>query len=141
MEQALRATPRGLELILMADLKERLDEPLKKQEKDLAMALADRGLVNMTDYFLSSIQYWGAGGWTWIMQRDGRQVMGRGYYILSTDSGSFVNAGLQDKYHGTDHRLILAVLRVEGALRNRRFQQGRTRWPIRPKEVRPQTKG
>ena len=52
MEQALRATPRGLELILMADLNERLDGPLKKQEKDLAMALADRGLVNMTDHFL-----------------------------------------------------------------------------------------
>ena len=52
------------------------------------------------------------------MQRDGKRVMGRGDFILSTDRRSFFNAGLQETRHGTDHRIILAVLRGEEALRN-----------------------
>ena len=137
VEQALQAVPKGLELILMGSLNARLGDPRDEREEDLVTALADRVLVNMTDYFLSRIQYWGSGGWTWIMQRDGRQVTVRGYYIPSMYRISFVNVSLGENRHGTGHRLILAVLRVEGALRNRRFQQGRTRWPIRPKAIRP----
>ena len=52
VEQALRAAHTGLELILMGDLNARLGNPRDKREEDLAMALADRGLVNMTDHFL-----------------------------------------------------------------------------------------
>ena len=75
------------------------------------------------------------------MQRYRRQMTGRGDYFLSTDRSSFVNAGLQETQHGTDHRIILAVLRVEGALCNRRFQLGRTCWPIRSKAICPQSEG
>ena len=92
-------------------------------------ALADRGLVNMIDYLSPRKRYRGVGGWTWSMQRYRRQMTGRGDYFLSTDRSSFVNAGLQETQHGTDHRIILAVLRVEGALCNRRYQRGRTCWP------------
>ena len=52
VEQALQAAPAGLELILMGDLNAHLYNPHDKREEDLAMALADRGLVNMTDHFL-----------------------------------------------------------------------------------------
>ena len=75
------------------------------------------------------------------MKRDGRRVMVRGGYILSTYRRRFTKAGLQVTRHGTDHRLILAVLRGEGALCNHRYQQGRNLWPIQTKSVRPQTKG
>ena len=75
------------------------------------------------------------------MQRDGRQVTGRGYYILSTDSISFSNAELQETHHGTDHRLILAVLRGERALCNRCYRWGRMCCPIRTKSIRPHTEG
>ena len=85
------------------------------------MALADQGLVNITDHFLPRRQYQGAVRCTCSMQRDGIHIMGRGYYILSTDKRSFFNVGLQETRHGTDHRLILAVLWGEGALRNRRY--------------------
>ena len=62
----------GLELIQMGDLNTPLDDPHDEREEDLATALADLGLVNMTDHFLPRRQYQGARGWTWIMQRDGR---------------------------------------------------------------------
>ena len=137
VEQALQAVPKGLELILMGSLNARLGDPRDEREEELVMALVDRGLVNMTDYFLPRIQYWGAGGWIWSMQRDERQVTGRGDYILSTDRRIFFNAWIWETRHGTDHRLILAVLWGEGVLCNRCCRRGRTHWPIRPKPIRP----
>ena len=120
MDQALRAAPMKLQVILMGGLNARLGDPCDKHEEDLVTALSDQGMVNMTEYFLPRRQYRGAGGWKWIMQRDKRQVMGRGYYILSTDMSSFVKAGIQETRHDTNHRLILAVIWGEGALCNRR---------------------
>ena len=49
--------------------------------------------------------------------------------------------GMWETRHGTDHRLILAVLRVEEVLHNLRYQGVQTLWPIRPKAVRLYIKG
>ena len=68
-------------------------------------------------------------------------MTGRCDYFLSTERSSFFIVGLRETRHGTDHRLILAVLRGQGVLRNFRFRRGRTRWPIRPKLICPQTDG
>ena len=76
MEQALKAAPMGLELILMGDLNARLGNLHDESEEEIATAPADQGLVNMKNHFLTSKQYWGAGGCTWIIQRDRTQVMG-----------------------------------------------------------------
>ena len=74
-------------------------------------------------------------------QRKGRQVIGRGDYILSTDRRIFVKSGLQEISHSTDHRLILAVLYGKGELQNCCYQWVKTCWPIWLKEIRPQTEG
>ena len=110
-------------------------------KKDLATALADRGLVKMTDHFLPRRRYRGAGGWMCSMQRDGKRVTGRGDYILSTDRRSFFNVWMQETSHDRDYRLILVVLQGEVALHNRHYQQERTFWPIRPKAVRLHIEG
>ena len=57
MEQGLKASPTGLDFILMGELNVRLYNPCDEREEDLATALADQGLVNMTDHFLSRQQY------------------------------------------------------------------------------------
>ena len=80
-------------MILMGYLNARLGNPRDEHEGDLATALADQGLVNMTDYLLPRRQYRGAGGWTWSMQRDRIQVTGRGNYILFTDRRIFSTPG------------------------------------------------
>ena len=49
--------------------------------------------------------------------------------------------GLKESRHGTDHRMILAVLQGEGALCNSHYRRGRTCWPIELKAAGPQKKG
>ena len=39
-------------MILMGDLNARLGDPYDKRKEDLATALVDRVLVNMTDHFI-----------------------------------------------------------------------------------------
>ena len=82
-------------MILMGDLNARLGDSRDKLEEDLAAALADQGMVNTTVHLLPMRRYRGAGGCTWSMQREGRQVTGRGDCILSTDRSIFVNSGLR----------------------------------------------
>ena len=90
VKQALQAAPKGLELILMGDLNAWLEKPREKREEDLVTALADQGLVNTTDHFLPWQLYRGVGEWMWSMQRYGRQVTGRGDYLLSTDRSTLI---------------------------------------------------
>ena len=91
-------SPKVLNMILMGDLKARLGDPRGEREEDLVMALADQGLVNITDHFLPRRKYRGAGGCPWIMQRDRRRVTGRGNYILSTNRSSFSMRGCGENF-------------------------------------------
>ena len=52
VQQALIVAPTLLELILMGNLNARLGDPRDKREEDLATSLSDRGLINITVYFL-----------------------------------------------------------------------------------------
>ena len=51
-------------MIMMGDLNARLGDTCDKREEELAMAMADRGLVNMIDHFTPWRRYMGAGSWT-----------------------------------------------------------------------------
>ena len=124
MEKALRVTPKGLEVILMSNINVRLGDPPYEREEYLAMELVDRGLVNMTKHFMPKRRYRGAGRWIWSTHREGSYVTGRGYYILSTERCNFNNTGLREPRHGTDHRMILAVIQGEGALLNHCYRRG-----------------
>ena len=105
-------------MTLMEYLNARMEGKCDKHEEDLAVALVDRVLVNMA-YHIMTQRRGGAGIWTWYMQQEWRQVMGRGEYILSTDRRKFTNMGMREPRYGTDHRIILVVLQVEGVLCNR----------------------
>ena len=79
-------------------------------EEDLATDQADSRLVGMTAHFRPRRQYRGAESWTWHMRQEGRQVTGRGDYILRSDRNSFVNLGVREARLHTDHQIILPVL-------------------------------
>ena len=51
-EQALRAFPKVLEIILMRYLNAFLGGPRDKREEDLVTALVDKVLFNMTHHFM-----------------------------------------------------------------------------------------
>ena len=126
-------------IILLGNLNIRLREACDEQEGELATVVADCGLEDMTDHFIPSRRYRGDGRWTWRMRREGRQVTGRGEYVLSTSRHTFFNAGVRETRMHTDHQMVLAVLRGEGAQRNGTYQQRRKCWPIKLRAVRPQT--
>ena len=63
-------------------------------------------------------------------------MTGRGDYILSTDRSSIVNEVLRETSHGTDHRILLAVIQGEGALRNCCYLMGADLLVNMAKEVR-----
>ena len=111
---------------MLRDLNARLQKPLDARDEDLATVLADIGVVDLTAHSMPRRRYRGSGHWAWQMRREIRQVMGRGDYILRIDMESFSNAGLREACIYTDHRMVLAVLRGEGALRNCRYVGGRT---------------
>ena len=52
IEQVLILASKVLEMILTGDMNTRLGEPRDKLEEDLAMALVDRGVVNMIYQFM-----------------------------------------------------------------------------------------
>ena len=109
MEQAQKAAPKGLEIILMGDLNVQPRDPRDNNEEDLETALADRDMFSMTDHVVPQWWYRGEEIWTWRMQREGRQVTGRGEYALSADMCNFTNTGMGESLHSTDHMMILAV--------------------------------
>ena len=76
----------------MEDLNVRPQEPRDEHEEELETVLEDRGLVDMTSHFTPWRWYRGSGCWTWQMQREGRQVMERGDYILIIYRHKFSNA-------------------------------------------------
>ena len=52
VDQALRAAPKGVEMILLGDLNARMGDPRDEHEEDQATALVDRGMVNITYHFI-----------------------------------------------------------------------------------------
>ena len=98
--------------------------------------LLDSRLVDVKCHFMLRRQYRGAGSWMWQLQREGRQVTGKGDYILSSDRDNFVNAGVREARLFTGDWMVLAVLQGEGALRNSRYVVRRMRWTLETFTVR-----
>ena len=78
IEHVLGVYMNGMEVTLLEDLNESLMELRYVREEDLVTALAEKGLVNMTYYFMTRRRYRGAGSWIWQMIQESRQVTGRG---------------------------------------------------------------
>ena len=93
MDQALEASPKGVEVILLWDLNAWLWEPCYAQEEDLATELLECRLVDTTSHFMQRRWYRGGRCWMWRMRQEGRQVTGRGDYVLRTDRYIFPTRG------------------------------------------------
>ena len=59
MAQAIKAVPKGLEIILTGDLNLRLRDLCDKHEDDLTTVLADRGLFSMINHIMPQRRYSG----------------------------------------------------------------------------------
>ena len=72
VKQALRVASKGLDMIMMGDLNERLGDPCGELKEDLATEVVDRGRVNTTDHFMPQQRYRVSESCTWCMQQEGR---------------------------------------------------------------------
>ena len=111
LDQALEAESRVMEVILMGGLDVRLREPLNERKEELATALADRGLVNMTVHFTLKRRYIGEGRWMWQMRQEVRHVTGsvelndalHGFMEERGTGAATLEANLSQKLAGISH--------------------------------------
>ena len=68
IKQVLEEAPKGMEVILLGDLNVRLREKRDAREDELATALEDSGMGDVTAYFMPRWRYRGMGDWTWRMR-------------------------------------------------------------------------
>ena len=68
-------------------------------------------------------------------------VTGKGNYILRSDRDDLIKAGVREASLHRDHRMVLAVVRGEGAQQNRRYAVGRKNSPLEAPAVQFQMEG
>ena len=76
--------PKDVENIFTGDLNARLGDPCNKRKKDMSIELYYHGLEDFTGHFTTRRWCRGRGRWEYMMHREGRQVTGRGDYVLGT---------------------------------------------------------
>ena len=108
---ALKERPKGTALVVAGGLNTALDDPENdRRGTEIAAALAEAGLEDMTAHFLPRRQRWGRERRTWSMVREGKVVRSRTDYVLVTDQSLFRNVSVRDPRHNTDHFMMVGCL-------------------------------
>ena len=87
--------PRGTALIVARDLNTDLgDMACDGRGMEIAAAITEAGLEDMTVHFLTRKRRWGRERRTWAMVRGGKAIRSRTDYILGTDRSLFRNVAV-----------------------------------------------
>ena len=109
---ALGDIPRGTALIVEGDLNMDLgDAENDRRGSEIAAAITEAGVEDMTAHFLPRKIKWGRERRTWSMMREGKVVRSRMDFLLGTDRSFFRNVSAQDPRHHTDHFMVVDCLR------------------------------
>ena len=88
---------RGTALIVAGDLNTYLGYmECDRRGTEIAAAITEAGLEDMTARFLPRKRRWGRERRTWTMVRGGKEVRSRTDYILGTDRSLFRNVAVRD---------------------------------------------
>ena len=99
---------------------------------EIAAALTEAGVEDMTAHFLPRKRRWGRERRTWSMVREGKVIRSRTDYLLGTDRSLFRNVAVQDPRHNSDHYMVVGQLRGGKAREHVRYIKGRRRLPLLP---------
>ena len=92
---AMGDQPRGTALIVAGDLNTYLgDTECDGRGTEIAAAITEAGLEDMTAHFLPRKRRWGRERRTWAMVRGGEAIRSRTDYILGTDRSLFRNVAV-----------------------------------------------
>ena len=130
---ALGDQPRGTALLVVGDFNTDLgDTASNERGAEIAAALTEAGVKDMTAHFLLRKQPWGRELRTWSMVREGRVIRSRTDYLLGTDQILFRNVAVRDPRHNSDHYMVVGHLRSETAREHARYIKGRKKMPLKP---------
>ena len=99
---------------------------------EIATALTEAGLEDMTAHFLPRKRRWGRERRTWSMVREGKVIRSRTDYLLGTDHSLFRNVAVQDPRYNSDHYMVVGLLQGGTTREHVRYIVGRRRIPLTP---------
>ena len=99
---------------------------------EIAAAITEAGLVDMTAHFLPSMRRWGRERRTWSMVREGKAIRSQTNYLLGTDRSLFRNVAVQDPRYNSDHYMVVGLLRRRTTREHIIYIAGRIRMPLTP---------
>ena len=99
---------------------------------EIAAALTEAGLENMTAHFLPWKQRWGRERRIWSMVWEGKVVRYRTDYILGTEQSLFQNVSIRDPQHNTDHFMVVGCLRSAPAREHAKYLTGKKKLLLQP---------
>ena len=118
---------------MAGDLNTDLGAPEKDRRRtEIAVAMTEAGVEDMTAHFLPRKRPWGIERRTWNMMRKGRVVRSRTDYLLGTDRSIFRNVFVRDPSHNTDHYMVVGHLRSATAQDHAGYIKGRRNMPLKP---------
>ena len=130
---ALKDRPKGTALVVTGDLNTELEEPENdRRGKEIAAAMTEAGVEDMTAHFLPQRRRWGRERRTWSMVREDKVVRSRRDYILGIYQSLFRNVSVRDPRHNTDHFMVVGCLRSALEREHTRYIAGRRKSPIPP---------
>ena len=110
---ALGDQPRGTALVVAGDLNTNLGETASdRRGTEIAAALTEAGVEDMTAHFLPRKRLLGRERRTWSMVREGKVIKSRTDYLLGTDRSLFRNVAVRDPRHNSDHYMVVGHLQV-----------------------------
>ena len=113
---ALGDQPRGTALLVVGDFNTDLgDTASNGRGTEIAAALTEAGVKDMTAKFLLRKRTWGRERRTWSMMREGRLIRSWSDYLLGNDGSLFRNMAVRDPRHNSDHYMVVGHLRSETA--------------------------
>ena len=132
---ALGDQPRGTALIVAGDFNTDLgDMACDRRGTEIAAAITEAGLEDMTAHFLPRKRKWGRERRTWSMVRGGKAIRSWTDYILGTDRSLFRNVAVRDPHYNSDHYMVVGLLKGRTAREHIRYITGRRRLPLKPPE-------
>ena len=108
---ALGDQPQGTALIVAGDLDTDLGEMASEgRGTEIAAALMEAVLEDMTAHFLPRKRKWGRERRTWSMVREGKAIRSWTDYLLGTDHSLFRNVAIRDPRYNLDHYMVVGLL-------------------------------
>ena len=103
-----------------------------RRGSEIAAAMTEAGVEDMTAHFLPIKRNWGRERRTWSMVREGKVVRSWTDDLLGTDRRLFRNVSVRDPRHNTDHFMVVGCLRSAPARAHARYIKGTRKMPLRP---------